>query len=134
MHEMELNGITYKSGLLTPIKQFHIARRLAPVLGAGAKLIPSFQNIGDKQMSDVIADLDLDELAEALAGMADEQSEYVLFGLLECISRKQDQGMGFAPVCRGNSLMFADLNLLDLMKLAAFSFKTNLAGFSVASH
>lgn len=112
--EFELNGHTYRAGKLNARDQFHIVRRLAPVLGNAA---------GSSGMDA------LPPIADAIASLSDEQADYVLFGLLRCVQRKQPQGLGWAAVSTEHSLMYDDITMPVMMQLAWKALQHNMADF-----
>lgn len=116
--EFELAGQTYRADKLNAREQFHIVRRLAPVIGHAA---PSIQG-GDGIEA-------LPPLADAIGALSDENADYVLFGLLKCVQRKQQQGLGWAPVCTGTSLMYDDITMPTMLQLAWKALQHNMGGF-----
>lgn len=110
--EIEIKGKEYKAGRIDARKQFHIVRRLAPVMGGVSKG-------GDP----------IDAIAGAISSLSDADADYVVFGLLACVKRKQDNGLGWAPVCRDTSLMFDDIGMADMIQLAVLAFKENMSDF-----
>lgn len=140
--EFSVGGTTYRCTKLGAREQFHIVRRLAPVLG---QLAPAFQksygnraatsapaqgeeNKGDK-LSAVLDTLPV--VAQAIAGLSDADADYVIFGLLKAVSRNMGQGLGWAPVCSidGYQLQYQDIDMPTMLKLAAKALQFNLSGF-----
>ncbi len=120
--EFETEGRTYRVNKIDARSQFHIVRRLAPVLG---QVAPAVQ--GGKGGMDA-----LPALADAIAKLSDEDADYVLFGLLKVISRKQDQGLGWGPVATGTLLMYDDITMPTMLKLAWQALSHNMSGFFAA--
>ena len=105
--EFELNGQTYRTGKIDARSQFHIVRRLAPVLG----------EIAPAAAGGKMGGLDaLPPLANAIAKLSDADADYCLFGLLAVVSRKQPQGTGWGPVSTGNTLMYADIDMVGMLQ------------------
>ncbi len=115
--ETEIDGHTYKIATIDARSQFHIARRLAPILGRIAPLA----NLGGEAV--------LPALASAVGELSDEDADYVLFGALKHVSRKQEQGLGWGPVATGNNIMYSDINMMGMLKLAWEALSFNMAGF-----
>lgn len=115
--EFEVNGTEYRAGKIDARKQFHIVRRLAPVMG------------GMVGVNDAEA---LEPLAKAIASLSDDDADYVLFGLLDCVSRKQANGLGWAKVSKGNALMFEDIDMAAMLKLAYNAMQANMQDFFAA--
>ena len=119
--EFELEGRTYRANKIDARTQFHIVRRLAPVLG---EIAPALQGKGGLDA--------LPPLANAVAKLTDSDADYVIFGLLKAVVRKQDQGLGWGPVATGEQLMYDDITMPLMLKLAWQSFSFNMSGFFVA--
>ncbi len=120
--EFETEGRTYRVNKIDARSQFHIVRRLAPVLG---QVAPAIQ--GGKGGMDA-----LPALADAIAKLSDDDADYVLFGLLKVVNRKQDQGLGWGPVCTGTSIMYDDITMPTMLKLAWEAMSFNMSGFFAA--
>jgi hypothetical protein len=121
--EFEIKGQTYKATKMDARAQFHIVRRLAPVLG---ELAPAAAS-GKVQGLDA-----LPPLANAIAKLTDADADYCLFGLLAVISRKQPQGMGWSPVCTTNLMMYDDIDMVVMLQLAWKALEFNMSGFFAA--
>lgn len=119
--EFELEGRTYRANKIDARTQFHIVRRLAPVLG---EIAPALQGKGGLDA--------LPPLANAVAKLTDSDADYVIFGLLKAVVRKQDQGLGWGPVATGEQLMYDDITMPLMLKLAWQSFSFNMSGFFAA--
>lgn len=117
--EFEHDGQTYRVGKIDARAQFHILRRLAPVLG---ELAPALQ--GGKGGID-----SLPAIAGAIAKLSDTDADYCIFGLLKVVSRKQPQGLGWGPVATGELLMYDDITMAVMLKLAWEALSYNMAGF-----
>lgn len=120
--EFELDGHTYRVGKLDARAQFHIVRRLAPVLG---ELAPALQ--GGKGGLDA-----LPPIATAVAKLSDADADYCIFGLLKVVSRKQPNGLGWGPVSTENLLMYDDIGMTQMLKLAWEALTFNMSGFFAA--
>lgn len=119
--EFELEGRTYRANKIDARTQFHIVRRLAPVLG---EIAPALQGKGGLDA--------LPPLANAVAKLTDADADYVIFGLLKAVVRKQDHGLGWGPVATGEQLMYDDITMPLMLKLAWQSFSFNMSGFFAA--
>ena len=94
-------------------------RRLAPVLG---ELAPALQ--GGKGGLDA-----LPPIASAVAKLSDADADYCIFGLLKVVSRKQPNGLGWGPVSTENLLMYDDIGMTQMLKLAWEALTFNMSGF-----
>ena len=109
---------TYRAGRMDARRQFHVVRRLAPIISGLTDLAAL--------KSDPMAALG--PIAEALAAMKDEDADYILNACLEVTERQQPAG-GWAKVMRQGSLMFEDLDMADMLRLAGVALVENLGGF-----
>jgi len=120
--ELELDGHSYRIGKLDARAQFHIVRRLAPVMG---ELVPALQ--GGK--GGLAA---LPPIATAVAKLSDADADYCIFGLLKVVSRKQPNGLGWGPVSTESLLMYDDISMAQMLKLAWETLAFNMSGFFAA--
>jgi hypothetical protein len=124
----EIGGHEYQIGKLNAFEQLHVARRLAPVLGA---LFSAFQGSpklkkGEKA-EDKVMELAAGPVAEVLAGMDDETVDFIINKCLSVCKRKQ--GPVWAKMTSGSTLMFQDLELDALMGLTVAVISENLGRF-----
>lgn len=131
MNEFPCGGNTYTAGKLDARTQFHIVRRLAPFLKGLVPIIGKMKS--GETASDAVNPEEgikaLPEIGEVLAKMDDETADYVIFGLLNIVRRKQDNGMGWAPVSSGNNLMFSDITMPQMLTLAGRALAANMGDF-----
>lgn len=133
MNEFELNGRKFKIGKLNAFKQFHIVRRIAPILADLLPAIGEMQKLQKIKSNKTEAE-SFDEMAKVLAPLltgfsklSDQDSEFVLFGLLSCV---ETHSMGaWSYVVRDSMLMSQDLELPALIQIAGRSFMANLSSF-----
>lgn len=137
--EFELNGVFYLVRKIDARAQFHIVRRLAPVMGelAGAlrgksvvipKDSPEYKDAMAKAAMEVVP-----PIAEAIGKLSDSDADYVIFGLLKAVQRKQPNGLGYGPVCTDTmQLMYDDIDMPTMLKLAWKSLSFNMSGFFAA--
>jgi len=110
MIEFELAGKNYRADKLNAFAQFHVSRKIAPLLPA---LIPVFVQIqkagGIGQDLGALADA-ITAPAEAIANMQDDTAEYVLATCLSAVKRKQ--GEVWAPIWSESArgMMFDDID------------------------
>lgn len=131
MNELEINGQKYKFAKIDALKQFHIVRRLAPIIGELLSAVgPSF-----KEGQAVLNDEEqftkaLGPIAGAIGKLSDEEANYVLFSLLGSVQRHQAGGGWANIVATGHhTLMFQDIELKAMFQLAVKAFSVNLGGF-----
>lgn len=124
---MEINSIKYDIGRLSPLKQFHLVRRIVPLLAKSSEGIAALQS-GAAQSSGDLAKMIL-PMVDELARMPDEEAEYIIFTCLSVV-RRDSGGSGWSPVLtRENTLMFEDIGMEAMLKLVAEVVKVNLSGF-----
>jgi len=125
----------FKVSKINALKQFHIVRRMTPIL---SKLAPKLKDLRPLVMTngEMTEDQKLDAAADFLAPviegfslLSDKDSEYVLMTLLEAVEMHQEQYGNWAKVASGGQLMFQDLDLGVLMQAAGRAFMFNLQGF-----
>jgi hypothetical protein len=140
MSEFVVKEQTYRAGALSARDQFHIVRRLAPFLSS---LAPALGNIDIKGFREAKAAgedpkeaIKMDDLAKilpalgnALASMSDEQADYVIFGLLKVVVRKEANGLGWPSITNGNVLQYADIDMMSMLAIAAQVLMANAGGF-----
>lgn len=132
-NEFEIGGRKFKVGKLNTFKQFHIVRRIAPIL---ADLLPAITEL-QKQSKNKKIQVNQDNfedtatiLAPVLTGfskLSDVDSEFVLFGLCSCV--EVQIANSWSKVATDSMLMVQDLDLPALLQIAGRSFVANLAGF-----
>ncbi len=115
MNEFEIKEQVYRSKKMAARTQFHVMRRMAPIL-APLQAVAT----GDTNGS-------LVALAEAIGSLSDEASDYVLDRCLEVVERKQGEA-GWAKVkLDGGPAMFNDIDLMVLLQIAANVLRDNYA-------
>jgi len=119
---VEVGGQKYRIGRIDARKQFHVARRLTPLLAGMAGM----SSVPDK--SDGFAAF-LGPLTDALSGMSDDDVDYVLDACLGVCQRMQANGQGAPVVARGGGLMFEDIDMGQMVQLAVKVIQGNLGGF-----
>jgi hypothetical protein len=127
--EIELNGYTYRIGKLNAMDQFHVSRRIAPIIPT---LIPVFlklaQGGGLTGNLSALGDA-LQPFAEGISTMSDEASEFVLSTCLSVVHRQT--GQTWAPVWsrQHKASMFEDMDLSVLLNLAIRVIKDSMEPF-----
>ena len=123
--DFEIAGQQYRSGKMDAFRQFHVSRRLAPVLSglaAGASAAAG----GDPEQEFAAF---LQPLVNGIASMSDADCDYVLHACLGVVKRQQ--GNAWAPIfiTQGNSLMFDDIDLAVMLQIASRVIQDNLGNF-----
>ncbi|MBB3006041.1 phage tail assembly chaperone [Cupriavidus alkaliphilus] len=127
-HEIDLAGNRYSLGRLNAMQQFHVSRRIAPIVPT---LIPVFLRVraSGKPLTDDLEGLAaaLQPLADGLAALKDEDAEYVFGTCLSVVQRQQQTG--WARVWSGSQTMFEDMDLAVTLPLVVQVITANLGPF-----
>jgi hypothetical protein len=129
--DFEVNGRKFKLSKLDAFKQFHVVRRLGPILGDIIPVAKELKNLdaaklNEEQQFDAIAKL-AQPIMSGLSRLSDADAEVVLNGLLSGV---EVQHMGaWARIVRDGHMMIQDMELPLLLQCAGRSFVYNLAGF-----
>lgn len=109
MSEFELSGHAYRAAKLTATQQFHLSRKLAPLI---PKLIPiGLQASQGGVLTSILSNPQvLQPFADALAEMPDAAAEYVLNTCLSVVRRKQGENWAAVWSPSAQAAMFEDLN------------------------
>lgn len=123
--EFDIQGHTYKVSKLDAMSQFHIVRRLLPVLG---ELVPAVKMEGETPELSMDA---IPAIGTAISKISDDDSNYVLYGLLAGVSLQEPNGLGWSKVLSGNTLMYSHISesLSIMLQLAFKSLMHNFTGF-----
>lgn len=126
----EIAGNTYRAGKLDAIKQLHVVRRLAPLIGSlqGTDLKGAMDGSQEGMMSV------LGPLSEALAAMSDADTEYVLGACLGVCQRQIAGGLGWSAVwsAQAKAVMFSDIQLPAMLQLVGKILIANVGDFTSA--
>jgi hypothetical protein len=130
MNEITLAGNVYRIGKIDALTQFHVTRRLAPVLaslGVGVTtLLQSGEEVGDTLEAFLPV---MGPVSEVLAAMSNEDVNYVIFACLSAVQRAQAGGK-YAPVTTAtNQIMFQDIDMVVMVRLTVEVMRINLAPF-----
>lgn len=152
--DLDLNGIRFRTGKLSAFEQFHIMRRLAPLLsglGQSFAQLPArapeaaptitepglvepeaagaLTEVPENAVEDEAAIWQaLGPVADALSKMSDEDTEYVI---RSCLNKAQKHnGSNWARVMVGTRMMFEDeIDLGIMMQLTVETIRENLQSF-----
>lgn len=124
----------FKLSKIDAFKQFHIVRRIAPLL---ADLLPSMKDAKDLKSIESMNEAEkLEKLAAfvtpimlGLSKLSDEDADFVMTGLLSSVEIQQEPAKNWAFVARNGMMMIQDLDLPVLLQVAGRAFMFNLSGF-----
>jgi hypothetical protein len=140
---VKLGDNNYKIGHLDTFAQFHIARRLAPLLAnLGAALKEAGPALEDKSKQEESKDQASEDaglealsvavgpIAETLSRMPEADVDYILHKCLAVCQREISPNR-FAPVQlrNGTRLMFEDIDMSVLLGLTINTIQDNLSSF-----
>lgn len=120
----------YKIGHLDVLVQFHVARRLSPILGLVRKTIKlkegAVLNQNDPIPEDAI-ELNLKPMIELISTMKNEDADFIINSCLGVCYRKE--GNAWSPMMKNNVLMYNDMDLTTMLGLTFNVVKANLGSF-----
>lgn len=131
--DFEIGGRKFKLCKIDAFKQFHIVRRIGPLL---SDLLPAMRDADKLKNIEALSEGErLEQVAKfagpvmnGLSKLSDADSELVLFGLLASVEMQQATG-NWSKVASNSMLMIQDLELPVLLQIAGRAFVFNLAGF-----
>ena len=121
--EFEIAGQTYRAGKLNAKQQLHVSRRLAPLFAAMAPALKPGVSL---------ADMPVEPLAEALAGLPDAAVDYVVDTCLSVVQRQQGPAWQFVWNKQAQAMQFADIEMPAMLQIVAQVIMENLRGFTAA--
>jgi hypothetical protein len=131
--EFEINGRKFKLNKISAIKQFHLTRRLGPILGKLLENLPKFKAVAEKKELSESERLDQfaalsSPLMDGISKLPDAEAEFVFYGLLSCVDMQQTT-QNWMRVSTDTMIMVQDLELPALLQIAGRAFMFNIAGF-----
>lgn len=129
----EIGERKFQLNKIDAFRQFHIVRRIGPLL---AELVTSMQGIGkidEKSMSEEQKFEHFAKLAgplmSSLSKLSDADSDYVMLRLLASVEIYQSQHNVWAKVATENAVAFQDIELPMMLQIAGKALMYNLSGF-----
>src|ERR1700729_1492795 len=121
--EAEIKGKKFKIGKTEVMKQFHVARRISPIL---SDALPAMKKMQELQASGGFEAMDENRKFEAISGVItpfvhgmsklnDADAELVLYSLLGCVEVFQPEFKTWARVANEKTLMMQDIDLPTLL-------------------
>lgn len=134
--DFSIGNLEFKLNKMDAFKQFHVVRRMGPIL---SDLLPSLKDMAASSKKEMNEEEKLDQITKfvspimnGLSKLSDEDANKVLLGLLSCVEMKQVQTGNWARVASDSNLMFSNLELPILLQAAGRAFMFNLSGFFAA--
>lgn len=121
MSEINIGKHTYQVGKIDAWTSLHVYRRLIPVLSGLMSAMQSshaLENDSDRQSAYMRG---LGAMADVLAGMKDEDVDFILKACFKVCSRRDKEHSRWFPVLAPNgSMMFSeDMTAIELFELAS---------------
>ncbi|WP_446906150.1 phage tail assembly chaperone [Acinetobacter baumannii] len=154
---MEINGVEYLIGRLNAVDQFHVSRKIAPIV---PKLMPIIAEVAKGDLTKIIAAIEANEekvkkakeSGEVVGDFQDPEANPDLDDLtpladafsplMEVFASMPEEDVNFiiykclsvvkrggAVVCRNNTIMFDDLDMTQLLPLVIATIRINLGNF-----
>lgn len=131
--QLELDGHTYRIDAMPAMVQFHVMRKIGPVLST---LTPVIEAMNELQLND---DPDLDDLAVlsqaaqplayALASLPDDHATYIINSAMACVKRRDSRLWSAAWDEASASPMYADMTPLVWLTLVFHIIKGQIQPF-----
>jgi len=129
MIEFAINGQTYRMGKLDAMRQFHLSRRVAPIIPT---LIPVFVKLskdgGLNQDLGGFASV-LGPFADGLSQMSDEVGEYIIGACLGVVQRQVGSNWANVWNAPAKACMFDDMDLGVIMQVVMRVVQDSLGPF-----
>ena len=126
----------YTIGRLNALDQFHVSRKIAPIVPT---LMPIISEVAKGDLSKTIESIELGDnnelgsleplaqalepFMEAFAKMPEDDVNYIIHKCLSVVKR------GSSIVCRGQSIMFDDLDMGQILPLVVAVIRVSLGNF-----
>lgn len=125
-NSFEIGDLKFKTRKLGAFQQFHILRRLSPVLGNLAPALAKLQGLSEEQLQKDQFEL-LAPIMDGISKLSESDSEKVLKDLLSAVEMQQSGNWAF--LVKNDVLMFMNLDLSVLLQAAGRAFAFNMSGF-----
>lgn len=125
--EFEIKGVKYRTNKLSVFDQLKVSRKLLPVL---AGMVSDFRSIQEKirgKDTEGAMTTILPKIANAVAGLSDDDVNAILFPCLSVVSREHMKG--WVPVCQHGEMAFDDIDLFTMLQLVARVVAESLGNF-----
>lgn len=141
-NEITIGQHVYRVGALSALEQFHIVRRLAPLMARVSTMTAALDAVRHLRAQAPTQEGDTGEvpgemfaamvgpILQAAADMPQADADYIILQCLRVCARQQSGG-AYAPLVAGDgvTLMFADLQLGDMLQLVKETVARNMGNF-----
>lgn len=127
--DLEIDGVSYRTGTLNAKQQFHIARRILPIIAKLGTMTP----VNGAEEPDTGRVLDFFTIvADGLSHLSDADCDYIMAACLGVVQRQQ--GDRYFPVWnkQADAPQFQDMKLPALTQLTMAVIQDNLGDFMLA--
>ena len=139
--QITISGKNYTIGRLNALDQLHVSRKIAPIIpslipiisevakGGLSKVIESMELGDDVELENIdLKELDglssaLSPLMDVIAGMSEGDTNLVIHKCLSVVIRDG------AVLCRAESIMFDDLDMMQILPLVVAVIRKNFGNF-----
>jgi hypothetical protein len=132
----EIGGRKFAMGKIDAFRQFHIVRRIGPLL---AEIMPAVAALAKSKVDHLSEEEKLEQFAKVLqpvmngfSKLSDADADYVLFRLLSVVEVHQPQFNSWAKIATDTGIMMQDIELPVLLQAAGRSLMYNLGNFFAA--
>lgn len=130
MIEFQINGKEYRAQKLNAFEQFHVSRKVAPIIPT---LVPVFVKLARDKQS-ILADLSgfadlMQPFAEGIASMSNADSEYVIATCLSVVQRRSGDTWASVWSKQNNCQMFDDIDLSAMIPMILKVIQDSLGPF-----
>jgi hypothetical protein len=127
MNQVTIGEFNYQVGKLPAMTQFHIVRRIGPVLASLGVSVLELAKSGKGLEEDSLLLASMGTASEVLAKMSNEDAEFVIFSCLAVVKRQQNER--WQQVVTGKAFQFQDLDMQAMLRLTVEVLKENLSSF-----
>lgn len=129
--DKEINGHMYALGKMPALTQFHVLRRISPLLARLQNLPGLMKMAQGMEAGDRAAVLfsAAGPLAEAFAEMKDEDANYVIFSAFAVARRKEKDKSAPMLAPDGFTFMYQDIEMPEMIELTVAVLKENFGNF-----
>jgi hypothetical protein len=129
MIEFEIDGHKYRAEKLDAMKQWHVSRKLAPLIPV---MLPAFLAMKDLENPEEdlmgLANM-LQPLADGFASMSDESSEYLINTCMVVVQRQVGNTWGRVWDAPSKTSTFPDIDMLVMVKIVIKVIQDSLGSF-----
>lgn len=133
-----INAHSYDIGKLNAKQQFHVLRKLAPLITHVPALLPlahQFKTKGDAASENAVLENSallqaIGPVASAFAELPEKDADYVIHTCLGVVRRQAQGGTGYCGlVTTGGDLMFEGMPMLEMLTLVVHVLRESLGDF-----